>query len=79
MSLMELERNKGTSPNRLELARFSKLVVRHLTHFFPVFDTAAAQHSLFSPLPSLLCLLRSPLTPSPNPCAPVFQRLGHMA
>lgn len=63
-SLMELERKKRTSQNSMELARFSKLVVKHLTHFFPVFDTAAAQHSLFSPLLSFSSL---PLAFSPHP------------
>lgn len=54
---MGLETKKGTSHNRLELARFSKLVVESLHVFFlSAFHIAGAQHSLFSPGLSILCL-----------------------
>lgn len=75
-SLMELERKNGTSHDCLELAMFSKLVVKYPTQFFFLLLTgSSSQFCLFSPKLSLICLLQfSPL--------PIFasglQRLNHL-
>lgn len=70
---MELEREKGTSHNSLELVRFSQLVVKPFTHVFFCFSRNCLAFFIF-PVFSLLCLLHS----APLLFASVFQRLVHM-